>query len=110
LVPPPNQKARLRILKIFTKNMPLADDVNLEQIAKSIEGFSGADIESLCREAAMLSLREDMNSEIVALKHFELARKKVHASITPETMKYYEKAKENFKRASIEVSQLPTTI
>ncbi|MHA1880807.1 MAG: CDC48 family AAA ATPase, partial [Candidatus Heimdallarchaeota archaeon] len=38
LVPPPNQKARLRILKIFTKNMPLADDVNLEQIAKSIEG------------------------------------------------------------------------
>ncbi|MHA1531021.1 MAG: CDC48 family AAA ATPase [Candidatus Heimdallarchaeota archaeon] len=110
LIPPPDQKSRLKILQIFTKEMPIAKDVNLKQIAKEIEGFSGADIESLCREAAMLSLREDMNASIVLMKHFADARKKVYASITAETMKYYEKAAERFKRASVEVAELSPVI
>ncbi|MCK5045383.1 MAG: CDC48 family AAA ATPase [Candidatus Heimdallarchaeota archaeon] len=110
LIPPPNQKSRLKILQIFTKEMPIAEDVNLKQIAKDIEGFSGADIESLCREAAMLSLREDMNASIVLMKHFSDARKKVYASITAETMKFYEKAAERFKRASVEVAELSPVI
>ncbi len=110
LIPPPDQKSRLKILQIFTKEMPIAEDVNLKQIAKDIEGFSGADIESLCREAAMLSLREDMNASIVLMKHFNDARKKVYASITAETMKFYEKAAERFKRASVEVAELSPVI
>lgn len=110
LIPPPDQKSRLKILQIFTKEMPVAEDVDLKQIAKDIEGFSGADIESLCREAAMLSLREDMNASIVLMKHFTNARKKVYASITADTMKYYEKAAERFKRASVEVAELSPVI
>jgi len=110
LIPPPDQKARLKILQIFTKEMPLGKDVDLKLIAKDIEGFSGADIESLCREAGMLSLREDMNASIVLFKHFSNARKKVYASITAETMKYYEKAAERFKRASVEVAELSPVI
>ena len=110
LIPPPTQKSRLKILEIFTKEMPIADDVDLKALAKSLEGFSGADIESLCREAAMLALREDMNTSIVKLKHFKGAMQKVHASITPEMMKFYEKAAEKFKRTNIEVSSVNTTI
>ncbi len=110
LISPPTQKSRLKILEIFTKEMPIADDVDLKLLAKSLDGFSGADIESLCREAAMLALREDMNTSIVKLKHFKGAMQKVHASITPEMMKFYEKAAENFKRTNIEVSQINTTI
>lgn len=110
LIPPPTQKSRLKILEIFTKEMPIADDVDLKALAKSLEGFSGADIESLCREAAMLALREDMNTSIVKLKHFKGAMQKVHASITPEMMKFYEKAAEKFKRTNIEVSAINTTI
>ncbi|NPE08953.1 MAG: AAA family ATPase, partial [Asgard group archaeon] len=110
LIPPPDQKSRLKILQIFTKEMPVAEDVDLKQLAKDIEGFSGADIESLCREAAMLSLREDMNASIVLMKHFSNARKKVYASITADTMKYYDKAAERFKRASVEVAELSPVI
>lgn len=110
LIPPPDQKSRLKILQIFTKEMPIAEDVDLRQISKDIEGFSGADIESLCREAAMLSLREDMNASIVLMKHFRDAKKKVYASITAETMKFYEKAAERFKRASVEVTELSPVI
>jgi len=110
LIPPPQIKAREKILEIFTKNMPLAADVKIKELAKLIEGYSGADVESLCREAAMLSLRDDMNSQIVELKHFKAALKKVQASITPEMMQYYEKAKERFKRSTIEVAQLSPVI
>ncbi|MGC9780218.1 MAG: CDC48 family AAA ATPase [Candidatus Heimdallarchaeota archaeon] len=110
LIPPPNQKSRLKILKIFTKEMPLDDTVDLKQIVKEIDGFSGADIESLCREAAMLALREDMNASKVCAIHFDAAKKKVHASITPETMKYYEKSVEKFKRASVEIAELKPII
>ena len=106
LVPPPSQKARLRIIEIFTKNMPIASDVDIKQLAKELEGYSGADIESLCREAAMLSLREDMNTEEVQLKHFKAAQQKVQASITQDMMKFYEKAADKFKRSTMEMTQL----
>ena len=109
LIPPPNQKARLKILEIFTKEMPVTADVDLKVLSKTLEGFSGADIESLCREAAMLALREDMNTSKVSLKHFKAAQQKVHASITPEMMKFYEKAAENFKRTNVEVSTVINT-
>jgi transitional endoplasmic reticulum ATPase len=57
--------------------MPLADDVNLEELAKRTEGFVGADIEAVCREAVMLTLRESLESENVDMKHFKEAMKKV---------------------------------
>lgn len=59
-VPLPDEKARAQIFKVHTKKMPLADDVNLQTYAQLTEGLSGADIESLCREAAMYALRENV--------------------------------------------------
>ncbi|MCQ4344943.1 MAG: CDC48 family AAA ATPase, partial [Sulfolobaceae archaeon] len=56
-VPPPDKQARLEILKVHTRNVPLAEDVNLEALAEKLEGYTGADIEALVREATMLVLR-----------------------------------------------------
>lgn len=53
----PDQLGRSEILEIHTRGMPLTQDVNLESIAKITHGFVGADLESVCREAAMRSLR-----------------------------------------------------
>lgn len=57
-LPVPDQQARLAILRIHTQDMPLAEDVDLETLADGADGFVGADIEGLCRRAALLSIRE----------------------------------------------------
>ncbi|QHN08294.1 CDC48 family AAA ATPase [Methanothermobacter sp. THM-2] len=73
----PDREARLAIFKVHTKDMPLADDVNLEKLADKTEGYVGADIEAVCREAAMLTLRENMDAEDVPMKHFLEAMEKI---------------------------------
>lgn len=55
-VPPPDEASRLEILKVATASMPLAQDVNLHNIAKLTGGFSGAEIENLCQEAALKAM------------------------------------------------------
>lgn len=57
----PDYKGRLQILKIHTKNMKLAEDVDLEQVASSTHGFVGSDLQSTCTEAAMQTIRERMD-------------------------------------------------
>jgi len=57
-LPLPNQKDRLAILKVHTRSMPLADDVDLNALASATEGFVGADLEGLCRRASLLAIRE----------------------------------------------------
>ncbi|MCG3220210.1 MAG: CDC48 family AAA ATPase [Candidatus Heimdallarchaeota archaeon] len=94
----PNQKGRLEIFKIYTKEMPLASDVVLKDMASTTEGFVGSDIEALCREAGMLALREDFNIAKVAMKHFSEALEKIYPTVTPDVIKYYEKITERFKR------------
>jgi transitional endoplasmic reticulum ATPase len=79
----------LEILKIHTKDMPLADDVDLEELAGMCDGYVGADIESLCREAAILALRKDMGAEEVKKEHFMKALESVRASVTREMIDYY---------------------
>ena len=99
-VKPPDKKGRLEIFKIYAKNMPLADDVSLEQLASETEGFVGSDIEALCREAGMIALRENFNIKHVSMKHFKAALSKIHPTVTTEVIKYYEKIAEKFKRPS----------
>ena len=57
--------------------MPLADDVDIKQLAEQTEGFVGADIEAVCREAVMLTLRKDIDAEEINLEAFEEAMNKV---------------------------------
>jgi transitional endoplasmic reticulum ATPase len=56
----PDQRGRLQILDIHTRGMPLAQDVGLDKLAQVTHGFVGADLEALCREAAMNALRRIM--------------------------------------------------
>lgn len=73
----PDEEARLAIFKVHTKDMPLAEDVNLKKLAKNTEGYVGADIESVCREAAMLTLRNDIEASEIPNKYFKEAIDKV---------------------------------
>ena len=73
----PDEEARLAIFGVHTKNMPLAEDVDLDFLSKHTEGFVGADIEAVCREAVMLTLRENLDSNQVDMKHFKEAMRKV---------------------------------
>ena len=64
----PNEDGRLEILHIYTRGMPVADDIVLKDLASELHGYTGADIKSLCREAAMKSIRRylpeiDLESE-----------------------------------------------
>ncbi|HEY7367232.1 MAG TPA: CDC48 family AAA ATPase [Nitrosopumilaceae archaeon] len=64
----PNEDGRLEVLLIHTRGMPIAEDVNLKSLASELHGYTGADIKSLCREAAMKSIRRylpeiDLESE-----------------------------------------------
>jgi transitional endoplasmic reticulum ATPase len=85
----PNEKARLEIFKVHTNKMPLGDDVNLEYLSKNTDGFVGADIEAVCREAVMLTLREDLKAEKVMMKYFKKAMKKVKPEEKPDLVHYH---------------------
>ena len=88
-VPEPDEKSRLQILKIYTKGMPINKDVDLNQLTIMTKYYGGADIESLCREAAMHALRKDVNSREVTMKDFQDALKEMGPSVTPDMEKWY---------------------
>ena len=90
LIPQPDKEARLKIFKIHTKEMPI-DNINLDEMADKTEGYTGADIELLCREAGLRALRKDLKADKVTDKHFIDAMKSIKPSLDDETVKYYEK-------------------
>jgi len=100
LVSAPDKKAREAIFKVHTKGMPLAKDVNLKDFVDKTDGYSGADIESLCREAAMLALRKDLKTTVIKKEFFEEALKKVRPSITKEVQDAYAEIQNHFRSAA----------
>jgi len=97
-VPVPDEKGRLKIFEIHTKNMPLDKDVDIKNLAKQTEGFTGADIESLAREAAMLALRENKQAKVVKNKHFDQAMEKVMPSVTKGDAEKYKQIEQQYLR------------
>ena len=95
LINAPDKKARDEIFKIHTKNMPLDKEIKLKEFAEKCENYTGADIEALCREAAMLAIRENDKSNKVTKDHFEKAMLSVHGSITQNVIKFYSRVAEN---------------
>jgi transitional endoplasmic reticulum ATPase len=93
----PDRKGRLKIFRIHTKDTPLAEDVDLETLADITEGYVGADIESVCREAVMIALRENFDVEYVEMRHFREALKNVKPTITENIAQFYEKIEAQFK-------------
>ncbi len=98
LVGEPDEDARKKILKIHTKSVPLKN-VKLGVLAKKMVGYTGADIESVVREAAILALRKDHKAKEVTMKHFEEALELVVPSITEDTVKYYEEIGKRLRRS-----------
>ncbi len=96
LVQAPDDTARLEIFKVHTKNMPLDKDVDLDGLVKNTGGYVGADIEALCREAALTVIREtlagrgNLDKKKVMQKHFKGAMKKIRPSITEKVIESYE--------------------
>ncbi|XP_044041362.1 spermatogenesis-associated protein 5-like protein 1 isoform X1 [Siniperca chuatsi] len=90
-VPPPDQQARLCILKVCTESMPVGADVSLEELAAKTELYSGADLENLCKEAALLALQEE-NMEASAIKHtyFLQSLSKMSPSLTAQQIHTYQ--------------------
>jgi len=86
-VQPPDEKSRLEIIKILTDGMPLANDINLNEIAVSTQNYTGADLASLCREAAVNAMQRD--SLNISSNDFALGLKRVRPSITKEIDKWY---------------------
>ncbi|MBU4266935.1 MAG: CDC48 family AAA ATPase [Candidatus Altiarchaeales archaeon] len=88
IVPAPDNAARLQIFKIHTKEMPL-EGVDLEELTSRTKDYSGADIEAVCREAAMISLRENIKSKKVTKKHFDKALDKIKPSVSKVDLESY---------------------
>ncbi|WP_276271922.1 CDC48 family AAA ATPase [Haloarcula litorea] len=115
-VPVPDEDARRAIFDVHTRDKPLADDVDLDSLARRTEGYVGADIEAVAREASMAATREFINSvdpeEIgdsvsnvrVTMDHFETALDEVGPSVTEKTRERYDEIEERFDTAEPGVS------
>jgi transitional endoplasmic reticulum ATPase len=113
-VPVPDEEARRKILEVHTRDKPLADDVDLDAIARRAEGYVGADLEAVAREASMNASREFIGSvpreEVgesvgnvrVTMSHFEDALNEVNPSVTPETRERYEEIEKQFQRSDVD--------
>jgi transitional endoplasmic reticulum ATPase len=91
LVHPPDAKAREKILKIHTNGMSLTEDVDLKKLAIDLEGYVGADLAAICREAVMIGLREDLKIEKISMYYFEQAKSVIHPSANAQITKEFEK-------------------
>ncbi len=111
-IPPPDRESRLHILKIHTKDMQLADDVNLQHLADITEGHTGADIALFSSTAAMIALKEHINKypsseeaekkagEMkVNMKHFEESMRKIRP-LSAQELEWYKKMTEQFEKST----------
>jgi len=93
IVPQPDVKGRLEIIKVHTRNIPVDENVNLEEIARGTPGFSGADLENLVNEAALLAARKGKTK--VEKSDFEAAKDKVLMGVERKSMIISEEEKKN---------------
>jgi transitional endoplasmic reticulum ATPase len=110
-VPVPDEEARRKIFAVHTRDKPLADGVDLEWLASRTEGYVGADIEAVAREASMAATREfiaqvdpgeideSVGNVRVAREHFEHALDEVTPSVTDEVRERYDEIEQQFKQS-----------
>ncbi|KAM5541224.1 hypothetical protein V8D89_005153 [Ganoderma adspersum] len=88
-VGPPDLEGRIEILRIRTQKMSVEADLDLDQIARMTAGCSGAEIVALCQEAALLTMKADINAPFVPQTAFFEAAKSIKKQITPEVVQTY---------------------
>ncbi len=115
-VPVPDEAGRRKILEVHTREKPLADDVDLDAVARRTEGYVGADLEAVAREASMSAsrefiqsvsreeVRESVGNVRVTMAHFENALDEVNPSVTAETRERYEEIEQRFQRSEVDDS------
>ncbi len=119
LVPPPDLEARKQIFRIHTKKTPLAEDVKLDELARKTEGYTGADIASICNTAVMLSIKEHIGKAKdaedakkrakglkVAKRHFDEAMQKVKP-ISGQELRMYERFSQQFADTKTGLQKVP---
>eukprot|EP00794_Sanderia_malayensis_P007314 gene7315-8132_t len=89
-VPLPDQATRREIIDIQFKKIPVGEDVACDELVRETEGYSGAEICAVCREAAMFSLRESLDAAIVSKRHFTEALRMVKPRLDAKTLEFYE--------------------
>ncbi len=90
-VPPPDKLAREAIMSIHSAGMPLSS-FSMKDMLNNMEGFTGADIEAVCREAALIAMRAGKKK--VTKGHFEDAITRIRPTVTPDMLEYYSKMEE----------------
>lgn len=105
-VPVPDQKGRRKILGIHTRKMPLAKDVDLDDLAQRTERFTGADLEDLTRRAGLIALRENLDAEDVTSEHFNKAFDEIRPSVTPQVEREYEQMLRTLKQEDPQRQQI----
>jgi transitional endoplasmic reticulum ATPase len=88
LTPVPDIGTRKMIFEVHTKGMPMKN-INIDELSAATDGYVGADIEAVCREAAIMALREDIKAKDITMKHFEAALKDIGPSSTEEIEEAY---------------------
>jgi transitional endoplasmic reticulum ATPase len=100
----PDLDSRIRILKVHTAKMPLTNEIkeNFSKLAGLLEGYSGADIENICREAGLQAIRRKMQAfDVVEMQDFEFAIQKIRPSLTKDIIKKYDEIAENMSKARV---------
>jgi len=92
-VKPPNRDERLDILRIITRRMPIDKDVDLNVLAGATDDYTGADLNALCREAAINAMKG--GDDRICMKDFEHALRYIKPSITPQIESWYESISKN---------------
>ena len=90
-VPPPDKPARESIMEIHSSGMPIGK-FSMKDVLNGMEGFTGADIEAVCREAALIAMRA--GKKTVTKSHFQDAITRVRPTVTPDMLEYYSKMEE----------------
>jgi transitional endoplasmic reticulum ATPase len=94
--PPPDEVARRAIFSVHTRRMPIAEDVNLDQLASETNGYSGADIENVCRKAVLAAIRQNLEASQVTMAHFKTALANTKPSITNEILSQFDQFASRF--------------
>jgi len=101
-IPPPDKESRYNILLVHTKNMPLNKDVDLKRISERTDGYVGADLENLCREAGMMAYRQNSEATEVTEKNFTDALKVIRPSVDEDVIKFYKGLADNMGKNVVE--------
>ncbi len=106
LVGKPDEASRLRILEVHTRGMPL-DGVDLGWLASVTDGYVGADLAALCREAGLCAYREDRDAERITTAHFVRALERVGPSVDEALFENYRKMGRDIKKRRTSWDTIP---